>query len=78
MIKFYGATWCGDCIRARKFLDDNKIKYEYINIQENPEAIPIIEKINNGLHSIPVLIFDNGQILVEPTNEQIKSILTKS
>ncbi|HCE76863.1 MAG TPA: NrdH-redoxin, partial [Dehalococcoidia bacterium] len=35
-IKMYGTTWCGDCIRAKKFLDRNKIKYEYTDVDEEP------------------------------------------
>jgi len=74
-IKFYGATWCPDCRRAKQFLDEKSITYEYINIEEVPGAVEEVEKINNGLQSIPTIVFPNGEILVEPSNEQLQKAL---
>lgn len=74
-IKFYGATWCPDCRRSKAFLDDQKVEYEYINIEEVPGAAEEVEKINNGYQSIPTIIFPDGQVLVEPSNEQLQKAL---
>lgn len=67
----YGAVWCGDCKRSQTFLDDNNIEYEYISIDESIEAALKVEKINKGLRSIPTIVFPDGQIFVEPTNEEL-------
>ena len=33
-IIIYGADWCGDCIRAERFLDRFGISYQKINIDQ--------------------------------------------
>ena len=32
-IKMYGAEWCGDCRRSKRFLDSNNVTYEYIDVE---------------------------------------------
>lgn len=76
-IKFYGATWCSDCRRAKQFLDENKKEYEYINLDEDPNAAEEVERINNGYRSIPTIVFPNGRVLVEPSNEELEKALTE-
>ncbi|EPR66381.1 glutaredoxin family protein [Cyclobacterium qasimii] len=70
----YGADWCPDCIKSKSFLVDNKINFQYINIDENEWAIPIIEKINSGKRKIPTILI-NEDILVEPENEALRIAL---
>ena len=73
-VVFYGAEWCPDCIKSKSFLLDNKINFQYINIDENEWAIPIIENINNGKRKIPTILI-NEDILVEPENEALRVAL---
>ncbi len=70
-IQFYGAMWCGDCRRSKYFLDENKIKYDFHNTDGNQKAAEFVEKKNNGMCSIPTIIFPDGYFLVEPTNSQL-------
>jgi mycoredoxin len=77
-IKFYGATWCGDCHRSMSYLDEKHVEYEYINIEEVPRAAEEVERINKGMQSIPTIIFPNGKILVEPSNEQLEKALEEN
>ena len=69
--KVYGAPWCPDCKRAKQFLGEQRIHYEWIDIDENPEGVKIVQEINNGKQIIPTIIFDDGSILVEPTNAEL-------
>ena len=70
-ILVYGATWCPDCRRVKQFLGEHLIHYEWIDITDNDEAIAFVEKVSNGNRSIPVLVFPDGDILVEPSNAEI-------
>ena len=70
-IIFYGASWCSDCRRSQKFLDEHNIEYSYISLEEHPEAADIVTKINNGYQSIPTIVFPDGSVLVEPSNEEL-------
>lgn len=77
-IKFYGANWCPDCRRSKQFLDEKGVEYEYINIEEVPDAAEEVEKINKGLQSIPTIVFPNGKILIEPSNAQLEKALEEN
>ena len=70
-IKVYGAPWCPDCKRAKQFLGEQRIHYEWIDIEENPEGAKTVQEINNGKQIIPTIVFDDGSILVEPTNAEL-------
>lgn len=74
-IKFYGATWCPDCRRAKDYLDAHKVQYEYIDLEKDPNAAAEVEKINKGLQSIPTIVFPNGKILTEPSNQELEAAL---
>jgi thioredoxin reductase (NADPH) len=70
-IVMYGAPWCPDCRRAKQFFAEHFITYQWIDIDDNPEAIVRVEAINNGLRIIPTIIFPDGGVLTEPSNAQL-------
>jgi mycoredoxin len=67
-LQVYSTTWCGDCRRSKRFLDLHQIPYDEINIEEHPEAAQVLMALNNGMRSVPTIIFPDGSILVEPSN----------
>ncbi|MGC9030019.1 MAG: glutaredoxin domain-containing protein [Desulfomonilaceae bacterium] len=67
----YGATWCPDARRSRKFLDDKGIAYRWIDIDEDPSAKDYVKKVNKGKVIIPTILFEDGSTLVEPSNEEL-------
>jgi thioredoxin reductase (NADPH) len=67
----YSTVWCRDCKRAKKFFGEHRIQYENIDIEQNPEAVEIVKKLNNGMRSVPTILFSDGSILVEPSNAQL-------
>jgi glutaredoxin len=71
VIKFYGAMWCADCRRAKTFFDEHEIKYEYHDTETEKGALDIVERFNKGMQSIPTIIFPDGSILVEPSNQEL-------
>jgi len=71
-IIMYGTEWCGDTRRAKKVFSENQIDYEYVNVDRDEEAEKLVKKINNGFRSVPTIIFPDGSIVVEPSNEELK------
>ncbi|GAP20593.1 glutaredoxin domain-containing protein [Leptolinea tardivitalis] len=71
IIKLYGTSWCGGTRRARRIFDDNKIAYQWIDIDLDKEARSIVEQINHGNRSVPTIVFPDGSILVEPSDGQL-------
>lgn len=70
-ITMYGATWCGDCLRAKAYLDSLGCQYEFIDIAKDGSAVAKVLEINNGIQSIPTIQFPDGKVLVEPSNAQL-------
>lgn len=75
-IIMYGTSWCGDCRRARTIFDKHAISYVEIDIDEHPEAVPVVMRINNGKRSVPTIVFPDGSTLTEPSNAQLTDKLT--
>jgi glutaredoxin-like protein len=74
-IKVYGTKWCPDCVRAEHILNKHKVKFTWIDIDKDKQARAYVEKLNNGLQSVPTIIFPDGSILVEPSNKSLEKKL---
>ena len=70
-LRVIGASWCPDCKRAKTFLGQHRIAYDWVDMENNNEALAEVEQLNNGKRSIPTIIFPDGSILVEPTNDEL-------
>ncbi len=75
MITFYGAEWCGDCRRSKRLLDDLRVSYEYIDTESAPGAIDKVIAYNKGMKSIPVIVFEDGTHLTEPSDPALRTKL---
>jgi len=69
-IKMYTTTWCGDCRNAKRFLNDNSIAYEEINIEEHDYAAEHVMKINNGKRKVPTFEIDGRAFNLSPYDER--------
>jgi thioredoxin reductase (NADPH) len=70
-IKVYGTSWCVDCKAAKKFLGEQMVDYEWIDVEENPEGMAFVEKVNQGKRIVPTIVFPDGSILVEPSDAEL-------
>jgi thioredoxin reductase (NADPH) len=70
-IKLYGTEWCSDCKRSKKFLGEQRVRYDFINIEENTEGQAFVQKLQNGGLTIPTIVFGDGSILIEPSNAEL-------
>lgn len=72
-ITVYSTPTCPFCIRAKQFLNDNKVQFEEIDVSENQEkAQEMIKK--SGQMGVPVIEIDDG-IIVGFDKEKIKEAL---
>ncbi|MEI9906944.1 MAG: FAD-dependent oxidoreductase [Actinomycetota bacterium] len=70
-LRVIGASWCPDCKRAKTFLGQHRIDYEWVDMESNPDAQAEVERINSGKRIIPTIIFPDGSILTEPSNDEL-------
>ena len=73
-IVVYGASWCTDTIGTVGFLNRSGIPYTYVDVDRDPEAAAKVERLNRGHLSTPTLDIE-GQIVTEPSDEQLAEVL---
>lgn len=71
----YGTKWCFDCTRAKKLFHRLDIKYRWVDIDKDPDGRSYVQEVNNGNRSVPTILFPDGEILVEPSNEELAAKL---
>ena len=74
-IVMYGAEWCGDCRRSKRFMEENQVEFHYIDVEKDLSAADKVIEINGGAKSIPVIVFEDGTHLTEPSDNDLKAKL---
>src|SRR6266702_2126665 len=74
-IKLYGTNWCSDCKRSKKFLGEQRVHYDFINIEEDMEGQAFVQKFQNGGMTIPTIVFGDGAALIDSTNSELSAKL---
>ncbi len=72
----YGADWCGDCRRAKRMLESTDTPYEYIDVDADLDARAEAIRIS-GRRNIPVIVFPDGDVLVEPNEPELEKALLR-
>ena len=70
-IVIYGTSWCPDCKRSKQFFGDHRVRYQWVDIEQDSESMAYVEQINNGLRVVPTIVFPDGDILREPSNTEL-------
>jgi thioredoxin reductase (NADPH) len=74
-ITMYGTGWCGDCKRAKQFFGEQRVHYEFVDVDADPRARAKVEGLNDGRTVIPTIVFEDGSVLVEPSNAELATKL---
>jgi glutaredoxin-like YruB-family protein len=73
MIKVYSTPTCPYCVTLKKFLEEKGVKFEYIDVSKDEQALDeMIEK--SGQMGVPVVDID-GQITVGFNKNKILELL---
>lgn len=70
-IQVFGAPWCPDCKQSKQFLNEQRVPYEWKDIDQDEQARAYVQQVNDGKQIIPTIVFPDGTVLVEPTNAEL-------
>ena len=70
-----GAPWCPDCRRSKQFLGEQRVAYEWTDIDHDDDAREYVSRINDGRQIIPTIVFEDGSFLAEPTDAELAAKL---
>ena len=55
-VTVYGAYWCPDCRRSKKFLGEQFVPYNWVDIEQNKDGEMIVLEKNQGKRIIPTIV----------------------
>lgn len=71
----YSTTWCGYCHRLKSQLTRAGIAFDEVDIERQPEAAAIVERVNGGNQTVPTLVFADGSALTNPSVREVEARL---
>jgi mycoredoxin len=74
-VTMYTTPWCGYCHRLKGQMDREGIVYEIVDIEQQPEAAEIVERVNRGNQTVPTLVYPDGSAQTNPSVAQVKEKL---
>ncbi len=69
-IKMYTVSTCGDCRNAKRFLQQQGIAYEEIDIERTEGAMEYVMKVNDGKRKVPTFEIDGRVFNLSPYDER--------
>ena len=74
-ITVYGAPWRPDCRLSKQFLGEQRVRYNWVDIDEDEEDRKRVHELNDSKQIIPTIMFEDGSIFVEPSNAELAAKL---
>jgi len=72
-IRIIGHRWSAAAFDTRSFLSRNLIPYQWLDVERDDEAAALLAHAGVEDGVLPVLVFPDGEVLVQPTPLQIAS-----
>ncbi len=74
-LTMYSTQWCGYCQRLKAQLKRENISFDEIDIEQDPEAANLVEKVNGGNRTVPTVVYEDGTAVTNPSLGQVKEKL---
>ena len=75
-IVVYGADWCGDCVRTRRWLDASGTPYDWVDRDADPAVRARLA--DAGYLAIPIVVIPGGRVLVEPSDAELATAVASA
>lgn len=73
----YSTPWCGYCHRLKGQLARAGIAFTDVDIERQPDAAELVERINDGDQTVPTVVFADGSALTNPSLREVEMRLQK-
>lgn len=64
----YCTAWCSDCHRAKLFLQERRIAFREVNIDQHRELEELVLRVNSGRRKVPTFEIEGRYFAVSPFN----------
>jgi len=65
-IRVAGTSWSLTCHNVKDFLSRNRIPYQWLDIEKDPQARELVKNTQEGFKKLPVVFFPDGKVLAHP------------
>jgi thioredoxin reductase (NADPH) len=72
-IQVAGTLWSASSHHVKDFLSRNQIPYKWLDIENNSEALAMVEGVQDESHRLPVVFFPDGSTLIDPDMRSLAS-----
>ena len=76
-VTMYTTMWCGYCVRLKKMMQREGIRYAEVDIENDAQAADLVMQANGGNRTVPTLVFADGSALTNPSIDQVKAQLSR-
>jgi thioredoxin reductase (NADPH) len=73
-IRVAGTLWSPSSHNVKDFLARNRIPYQWLDIETDPESEELVKAVTNGQMQLPAVFFPDGDVLIKP---DIRSLAEK-
>jgi len=70
-IRIIGHRWSAEAFETRQFLSRNLVPYLWLDIERDAQAAELLDQTETDPMQLPVLLFPDGSVLVQPTQHAI-------
>lgn len=74
-VRMYSTVWCGYCRRLKRQMAETGIRFEEIDLDEEPGHGERIALATGGNRTVPTVEVD-GRLLVNPSLDDVKEALS--
>jgi thioredoxin reductase (NADPH) len=74
-LRLIGYQWSPRSHEIKDFLASNLIPYRWLDIERDPESVPLLEAAGVHTQELPALLLENGTVLRNPATHQIAESL---
>ena len=57
-------------------LNEDGITLTEIDLEQDPDAAAVVERVNNGNQTVPTLVFSDGEAMTNPSVAKVKEKLS--
>jgi thioredoxin reductase (NADPH) len=70
-LRLLGDRWSQSSHAVREFLARNLVPYRWLDVESDPQARDLLEVAQIDAGSLPVLVLDDGEVLVQPDLHEV-------
>ena len=73
LVTMYSTTWCGYCSRLKSQMQREGIAFDVVDIEHQPDAAALVERVNGGNQTVPTLVYADGTAQTNPPLKDVKA-----